>query len=69
MPEPALPHIEVHIDGRDYKATYVCESEILYVVINGKSYTCAATADTAEATVRAMMIEEALKDQMQKRHA
>lgn len=62
-----LGHIEAQIDGVDYKATYFLEEAVLHVVINGKTYSCLATPLTAEATVRAMMVEDALRDSLKSR--
>lgn len=62
--ETMVQHIRVAIDGLDYTATFFVEDSILHVAINGKSYSSMATDKNAEATVRAMMIEEALKDSL-----
>jgi hypothetical protein len=61
--QSSIRHIEMNIGGVDYGATYVVEDDILYAAINGKAYTCLASPQ-AEGTVRAMMIEEALRDSL-----
>lgn len=61
-------HIEAEIDGVEYKATYFLEEEVLQVAINGKAYMRVATPEIAEATVRAMMVEEALSDSLKSRN-
>lgn len=57
-----IPHITMEIDGSEYHATYFVDDDILHVVINAKAYTTAALMAEPEALVRAMMIDEALKD-------